>query len=526
MTFHAISQSDCPYEALVETRVSGSKRRANSVSLLFLIALAVGLCCLMPSRNVSTSESNLSKRHDEHTIPTPLSVVDPGTGHYLYALNVPLYDRFRRALMQRNQEQSSLRPQSSLKTSEQVNSQRRTLTQTLKAPELSLDRSEITVRQPLTLSWTPGQVKDEDILSLHCPHDNPNHIFQDAATLSQVRATSRKHGGRHPNTWYFPEFPVFRQETCQFRLFQTSDNGDRVHLLATSPVLKIRDSPRTPTGIHLTFSNDTTQMVVQFVTGEEGTPVAMYGLNETTTKVEGTSHTYAATDMCQEPANVTETGKFQVPGMLHVVTLTNLEPDTDYQYKVGLAGGQGIVWSDTFQFHSSPPAGDTQEFSYVVYGDQGCPSVGWGQGGVLTAAMAARESNIRAVHHFGDLSYARGAAHIWDEWFHMIQSFAARVPLLIGVGNHEYDHTAGGENGKDPSGLNASHGFQPDWGNMGDDSGGECGVPTARRFTMPVSNGSNGVFWYSHEYASVHTTVISSEHNLTQGITPIRMARV
>lgn len=92
----------------------------------------------------------------------------------------------------------------------------------------------------------------------------------------------------------------------------------------------------------------------------------MYGINETSVKVEGASHTYTASDLCQEPANITETGKFQSPGMLHVVTLTDIQPNTDYQYKVGLASGQGIVWSDTFSFHSALPVGDTKEFSYLV----------------------------------------------------------------------------------------------------------------------------------------------------------------
>ena len=511
MAFTLDSRIETPYEPLVDQwdaeRQRRERRRSSSDPLvpflLSLVLMAVGLCCLGFSSHKSVAGAPSLTRIDEHTIPTPLSVVDPDTGRYLYALDVPLYDKFRRALLR---EPNSLR-QSSLP---------------MKAPKLFLDRSETTIRQPLTLSWTLGQdadggpfVKDDDILSLHCPHDSPHHVFQDAATLAQVRATSTRHGGNQEHSWHFPDFPILRHETCQFRLFQSS--GDRVYFLAGSPVLTIRDAARTPTGVHLAFTNDTTTIVVQFTTGEEGTPVATYGVNETATKVEGTSHMYGASVMCQEPANITETGKFQNPGMLHVVTLTNLQPDTDYQYKVGLAGGQGIVWSDIFQFHSAPEVGDTKEFSYVVYGDQGCPSIGWGNGGLWTSAMAAREATIRAVHHFGDLSYARGAAHVWDEWFHMIQSFAARVPLLIGVGNHEYDHTSGGENGKDPSGLNASHGFNPEWGNYGDDSGGECGVPTAQRFTMPTSNGSNGVFWYSHEYATVHTTFISSEHNLTKG---------
>lgn len=57
----------------------------------------------------------------------------------------------------------------------------------------------------------------------------------------------------------------------------------------------------------------------------------------------------------------------------------------------------------------------------------------------------------------------------------------------------------------------------PRWGNFGDDSGGECGVPTSARFGMPQSPGSNGVFWYSFDMASVHTIVLSSEHDLFPG---------
>ena len=45
------------------------------------------------------------------------------------------------------------------------------------------------------------------------------------------------------------------------------------------------------------------------------------------------------------------------------------------------------------------------------------------------------------------------------------------------------------------------------------DSGGECGVPTARRFAMPASTKSNGVFWYSFSSGVVHVAMISSEHD-------------
>ena len=100
----------------------------------------------------------------------------------------------------------------------------------------------------------------------------------------------------------------------------------------------------------------------------------------------------------------------------------------------------------------------------------------------------------------------------------MIQPFATSVPLMISVGNHEYCYTSSHKSGLDHSlPEDATHGFMPSWGNMGDDSGGECGVPTAKRFTMPQKDDSNGVFWYSFVQGSVHTTVLSAEHDASKG---------
>ncbi len=62
----------------------------------------------------------------------------------------------------------------------------------------------------------------------------------------------------------------------------------------------------------------------------------------------------------------------------------------------------------------------------------------------------------------------------------------------------------------------------------GNDSGGECGVAVASRFTMPNAEAggrrnrhstvsSNAPFWYSFEYGSAHFTVISTEHDIRKG---------
>lgn len=46
------------------------------------------------------------------------------------------------------------------------------------------------------------------------------------------------------------------------------------------------------------------------------------------------------------------------------------------------------------------------------------------------------------------------------------------------------------------------------------DSGGECGVPYETYFPMPTAEKDKP--WYSIEQASVHFTVISTEHDWTQ----------
>ena len=54
-------------------------------------------------------------------------------------------------------------------------------------------------------------------------------------------------------------------------------------------------------------------------------------------------------------------------------------------------------------------------------------------------------------------------SQIWDTFMDYIEPFAARVPYMIGVGNHEYDYGKGSE--RDPSG--AAGPYEPDWGNFG-----------------------------------------------------------
>jgi hypothetical protein len=523
------------------------------VTTLSMIVASYGSWSYFRSANRKQTEQH----HHKETIPTILSVVHDQTREYIYALDNPLYDRLKNATFHAHDD-------GSVEVS----------------PTLTLDKTTIlSPSASLTLTWTVGRnvwgdpvVDDESVIILQCGDDLlyvqeslTHHLDEstlpriiEAATIAQATATHQKHNAMmrtgnpdsvnpfrrqadqtDANTWRFPSFPILRYRVCQFSLYDVHWNPagyESWHLVAKSKGLDVSASVTTPTNVHLALGDDPSTMIVNFVTGGGshgtaaiGTPIVVYGTDEAhmMTKVTGTSDSYTADDLCQAPANQTEPGKFQSPGQLHTAILTDLVQNTTYHYKVGYQHGQGITWSDVYRFISAPAVGiseQQQPFAYIVYGDQGCPSAGWGVGSLWTAAMTTREVHnatipIRAVHHFGDLSYAQGAAHQWDQWFTLIEPFATQVPLMVAVGNHEYDHDGGGK-GKDPSGVNTEDGFHPAWGNFGVDSGGECGVPTSKRFRMPQNSpSSNGVFWYSYDYASVHTTVISSEHDMSEGST-------
>ncbi|KAG7355945.1 metallophosphoesterase [Nitzschia inconspicua] len=517
--------------------------------------VAVGWALFAPT-------SAVTELHRPHFLPTLLAVVDPETNNFVYALNNTLYERMLHSVEYVMEDPTEVHTQQQRK--------RLCKNQKCELPQIWLDKASISANDyndnggssSVTLTWTMGRdgkhdnvvLQDSDVIALYCQdNDNPEG-FLEAATIAQAKATSARNGGSTPgNTWYIPRFPTLRQDSCHFRLYLVTESNVKnwsnpkhlstdtqwqyIHVASTEP-FTIENARETPTAIHLAYSDTFSTMIVQFTTGTMSTDsvqaVPLVRFSEVISRsqphitiassdfeiAEGISDTYTASDMCQEPANQTEAGKFYPPGLLHTVEIHNLKASTAYQYQVGMSvNGSVSVWSEPSTFVTAPNDGDEKysEFSYIVYGDQGCPETGCDDGKKWLSAMMKRESDVTSIHHFGDISYANGAAHMWDAWFEMIEPFSTKIPLMIAIGNHEYDHSAGGKV-KDPSGVQTDDGYQPSWGNfLGNDSGGECGVPMAKRFRMPRSLKSNGVFWYSYNHGMVHTVVISSEHDLSVG---------
>eukprot|EP00736_Rhodelphis_marinus_P011284 Rmarinus@m.27937 len=294
-----------------------------------------------------------------------------------------------------------------------------------------------------------------------------------------------------------------------FRYFQYVGD-DAYGKVTVSNTLRFADNNEPLQG-HLALTGNPTEMTVSFTSASWDTPVVQYGSHAEGLDAEaaGTSTTYSAEMMCGLPAIVKGPRNFIDPGVMHTVTLTKLSPGQRYYYRYGHPTTGS--WSDVHSFVAArQPADHSEPVRILAYGDMGHPDY---PGSFTTSDRLALEiDDTDFLLHFGDLSYALGRGYQWDTWMEIIQPTARQIPYMVSVGNHEYCHTAGGVN--DPSGAEGN-GFHPEWGNYGNDSGGECSVPVFHRFASPTNG--HGVYWYSFDYAGVHVIQMSTEHDFLPG---------
>jgi|GEM_PF-752301 len=119
-------------------------------------------------------------------------------------------------------------------------------------------------------------------------------------------------------------------------------------------------------------------------------------------------------------------------GVLHEVTLTGLHPGALCYYRVG---NPNAGFSAVYTFRTAPQR--PTAFTFTASGDDG-------------TSTAARQ-NIQnvlmhnpAFHlHLGDLSYANGVQSIWDTYLNQIEPLTSRIPMMITLGNHEWEDEVG-----------------------------------------------------------------------------------
>jgi len=290
-----------------------------------------------------------------------------------------------------------------------------------------------------------------------------------------------------------------------------------------------------PTQTRLSFTTKQNEMMSIWVVGFNDVPSRVeWGLTQDALNFSApsTSLTYKASDLCNAPANETGLQKFISPGYIHRAIMAPLPFSTTIWYRVG---SDDHGWSKVRSFTSRRSVAITAESSslkFLMYADQALPVPFFGPAWKMTKQVVRDiEAGYDAfLLHPGDLGYAMGSAYIWDVWGTLVEPITSRVPYMVTVGNHEYDHVGSHPepSGAPPGGWHPNGTSPVPWGNLGDDSRGECGVPVWARFNGtgsanpnqeqqgPLSATSNSVYWYSFNEGPVHVIMLSSEHDWRQ----------
>lgn len=361
--------------------------------------------------------------------------------------------------------------------------------------------------EDLVVSWEGvAQPHARDFLGLSCGPTVGAHDMLANVSASAVDAA--------PRSVRFPQLFMMR---CTYSVVYFNYQPRVRDFVAVGRVdVGMVESFNAPKHGHIAFTARVDEMAVMFNSASNKTPQVKYGLRRDalTQRVAGSSTTYRANDMCHAPANITGQTWFRDPGYMHTVILTRLQLGARYFYQFG---NDADGWSAVYAFKSRPDPHSAKTANFIAYADMG---VDGAPSATSTAVRAFQEVASGAYDdfllHFGDVSYARGQAFMWDQFFHLIEPLATRVPYMVSIGNHEYDYVEGGA--RDPSGAAGADGrmaFHPSWANYGDDSSGECSVPMFHRWHAPANG--RGIYWYSFDYGGVHVVQMSSEHDWTRG---------
>jgi len=121
------------------------------------------------------------------------------------------------------------------------------------------------------------------------------------------------------------------------------------------------------------------------------------------------------------------------PTMLHVVTLTNLEPGTTYHYKVYAKDffSPYFLFDKTFK---TAPNG-TESFSFAVYGDTRPDGLGITIHQTLVNEILMLDPDF--VINVGDIVMSSKRLDQYDRLSYEIQWLAGTRPYMISMGNHE-----------------------------------------------------------------------------------------
>ena len=161
---------------------------------------------------------------------------------------------------------------------------------------------------------------------------------------------------------------------------------------------------------------------------------------------------------------------------IHEGTITDLTPDTKYEYRVGYSTDRRSNW------YSLETAG-AGEYEVLIYPDsQSGDYSGWEQ---IVKNSADRNPNAALYISMGDLVDNGEQAYQWRTWLDSIKPLSARIPLAPTLGNHEM--------------------YTLDW---------KMREPRAYLNYFDVPSNGNVTFnrrYYSYDYGDVHYVVLDTQ---------------
>eukprot|EP00049_Salpingoeca_infusionum_P000200 m.38047 g.38047 ORF g.38047 m.38047 type:complete len:458 (-) comp10154_c0_seq1:5283-6656(-) len=193
-----------------------------------------------------------------------------------------------------------------------------------------------------------------------------------------------------------------------------------------------------PTQVHINFGNsDGRSMTVSWLTKSE--LEGMVNIGKTT----------QPTRMVPQQGNAfryhykSDNGEDYTSGLIHHVTVNNLEFDTWYFYSCGT---NTSGFSQVFSFKTPPPVSAKSAISINLIGDLG-------QTKNSSSTLDHIKEDVGEVHMtllIGDLSYADSASTYaanctqrrWDSWGELVQPVFANQPLMVLPGNHEIEQSS------------------------------------------------------------------------------------
>ncbi|CAD7698428.1 unnamed protein product, partial [Ostreobium quekettii] len=228
-------------------------------------------------------------------------------------------------------------------------------------------------------------------------------------------------------------FQLFNHRTS-VRIALLRGGWEHPRVVAWGPEVAV-ENVNEPLQGHLHLTGDNTEMLVQWVTKDQGSPVVKWGLSSGDHKFQASAKTttYTRNDMCGGHA---ATVGWIDPGLFHTAVMTGLEPGRRYYYTYG---DEVYGFSEESSFLAAPTVGPNTSVNFLAIADLGqaeedgstepwqyrasLNTTRW-----LTQEVAKKEYQL--LVHNGDISYAMGFVPQWDHYFEQMKPIITRVPYM------------------------------------------------------------------------------------------------